>query len=61
MNNNPSLPPVTHQIKLGISAKKQIVIPEEFFELLGFSHEAVCFVRDGELIIRPLGDDENNP
>ena len=37
-----------------ITGKRQITIPQKFFELLGFSREAECSVRDGELVIRPI-------
>lgn len=37
-----------------ISPKRQITIPQKQFEQLGFGKEAECFVRERELVIRPL-------
>ena len=39
-----------------ISEKRQITIPQKFYELLGFSSEAECIVRGNELVIRPLAE-----
>lgn len=39
---------------LSISSKRQITIPQKFFNMLGFGSEAECLVRGNELIIRPV-------
>ena len=39
---------------LSISSKRQITIPQKFYQLLGFGDEAECVVRGDELIIRPI-------
>lgn len=39
---------------LSISSKRQITIPQKFYNALGFEQEAECLVRDNELIIRPI-------
>ena len=39
---------------LSISSKRQVTIPQKFYQLLGFGDEAECVMRDGELIIRPI-------
>lgn len=39
---------------ISISSKRQMTIPRKFFEQLGFSHDAECFLRGDELVIRPL-------
>ncbi len=39
---------------LSISSKRQITIPQKFYQLLGFGDEAECVVRDNALIIRPV-------
>lgn len=39
---------------LSISSKRQITIPQKFFQALGFGDEAECVVRGNELIIRPI-------
>lgn len=39
---------------ISISSKRQMTIPRKFFEQLGFSHDAECFLRGDELVVRPL-------
>lgn len=39
---------------LSISSKRQITIPQKFYQLLGFENEAECVMRDNALIIRPV-------
>lgn len=39
---------------LSISSKRQITIPQKFFQTLGFADEAECVLRGDELIIRPV-------
>lgn len=39
---------------LSISSKRQITIPQKFYNMLGFGSEAECIVRGNELIIRPI-------
>lgn len=39
---------------LSISSKRQITIPQKFYNLLGFGTEAECIIRGKELIIRPI-------
>lgn len=38
---------------VSISSKRQITIPQKFFEALHFAEEAECLVRGNELVIRP--------
>ncbi len=38
---------------VSISSKRQITIPQKFFEALQFAEEAECVVRGNELVIRP--------
>ena len=40
--------------KIRISEKRQITIPQKFFESLGFSTEAECILRGNELVLRPI-------
>lgn len=40
--------------KIRISEKRQITIPQKFFESLGFSTEAECILRGNELVLRPV-------
>lgn len=39
---------------ISISNKRQITIPQRFYEQLGFDGEAECLVRGSELILRPV-------
>lgn len=39
---------------LSISAKRQITIPQKFFQTLGFGDEAECVLRGNELVLRPV-------
>lgn len=43
-----------------ISSKKQITIPQAFFEKIGFSEHAECILRDNELVVRPLRVDTDD-
>ena len=36
-----------------ISSKRQITIPQKYYDHLGFSDQAECILRGSELIIRP--------
>lgn len=40
--------------RIKISSKRQITIPQQFFDSLGFADEAECSLKDGALIIRPV-------
>ena len=37
-----------------ISEKRQLTIPQKFFELLGFSSQAECILRGNEIVLRTL-------
>lgn len=39
---------------VSISSKRQITIPQRFYQALGFAEEAECVMRGDELIIRPV-------
>lgn len=43
--------------RVSISSKRQITIPNIFFNELGFENEAMCILKDNELIIRPVNSD----
>lgn len=40
--------------RVSISAKRQITLPQKFFAALGFSNEAECYIRNDEIVIRPV-------
>lgn len=39
---------------ISISSKRQVTIPQKYFELLGFDDEAECILQDGGVFIRPV-------
>ena len=39
---------------ISISNKRQITIPQSYFERLGFDREAECIMHGSELIVRPV-------
>lgn len=39
---------------ISISSKRQVTIPRQYFETLGFHNEAECSIRDGGIFIRPV-------
>jgi bifunctional DNA-binding transcriptional regulator/antitoxin component of YhaV-PrlF toxin-antitoxin module len=41
---------------ISISVKRQLTIPQKYFDALGFDNEAECILREGGLFIRPLKD-----
>lgn len=41
---------------VSISSKRQLTIPQKFFNTIGFSNEAECILRGNELVIRPIKD-----
>lgn len=43
---------------ISITGKRQITIPQKFYETLGFGKEAECVLRDGEIVIRPVRSQE---
>lgn len=45
--------------RINISPKRQITLPQVFFTALQFSDEADCFLRDNEIVIRPVQKNAN--
>ncbi len=43
--------------RINVSSKRQITIPNKFFEQLGVGKEVQCYVKDGSLIIKPIRND----
>jgi bifunctional DNA-binding transcriptional regulator/antitoxin component of YhaV-PrlF toxin-antitoxin module len=41
---------------ISVSMKRQITIPQKYFEALGFNNEAECILQEGGLLIRPVRD-----
>lgn len=40
--------------RINISSKRQITLPQSFYVSLEFTDEADCYIRDGEIVIRPV-------
>lgn len=45
--------------RISISSKRQITIPQKYYEQLGFGSEAECTVRGGELVLRPAAGSDS--
>jgi len=39
---------------ISVSVKRQLTIPQKYFEALGFDNEAECILQEDGLLIRPL-------
>jgi hypothetical protein len=39
---------------ISVSVKRQLTIPQKYFDALGFDNEAECILQDGGLLIRPV-------
>lgn len=44
---------------ISVSAKRQVTIPQKYFENLGFDNEAECILQDGGILIRPIRETGN--
>ena len=45
--------------RIAVSGKRQITIPIEFYNQLGIENEVECYVKNGNLIIRPAAPATN--
>lgn len=39
---------------ISVSGKRQVTIPQKYFEALGFGNEAECILQKNSIIIRPI-------
>ena len=39
---------------ISVSTKRQVTIPQKFFDMLGFQNEAECILKDDGIFIRPV-------
>ena len=39
---------------ISVSGKRQVTIPQKYFEVLGFSNEAECILQNNAIVIRPI-------
>lgn len=44
---------------ISISVKRQVTIPQKYFEALGFNNEAECILQDGGIFLRPVRETGN--
>ncbi len=49
---------IEHKI-ISISAKRQITIPQKYYDMLGFDGEAECILQKGGIFLRPVRIDGN--
>ena len=45
---------------ISVSTKRQLTIPQKYFELLGFDNEAECILQEDSLLIRPLQNSKDS-
>ncbi|WP_449241062.1 AbrB/MazE/SpoVT family DNA-binding domain-containing protein [Desulfoscipio gibsoniae] len=41
---------------ISISGKRQVTIPQKYYEALGFSNEAECILQNNAIVIRPINE-----
>ena len=41
---------------ISVSVKRQVTIPQKYFESLGFDNEAECILHEGGILLRPVRD-----
>ncbi len=44
--------------RIRVSQKRQLTIPQKFFEHLHIGEEVECFMRNGELVLRPIRENK---
>lgn len=45
---------------ISVSSKRQITIPQKYFEVLGFSNEVECILQKNSIVIRPIRELSGN-
>lgn len=45
---------------ISVSNKRQITIPQKYFEILGFSNQAECVLQNNAIVIRPIREDSGS-
>jgi bifunctional DNA-binding transcriptional regulator/antitoxin component of YhaV-PrlF toxin-antitoxin module len=45
---------------ISVSGKRQITIPQKYFEVLGFNSEAECILQNNAIVIRPIRENTGN-
>ena len=54
MQNTIKSSTITERKVISVSTRRQLTIPQKYFDILGFNNEAECILQDGGLFIRPL-------
>jgi len=52
-------PPMERKI-IRVSSKRQITIPQKYFEVLGFSNEVECILQNNSIVIRPTRENSGS-
>jgi len=45
---------------ISVSSKRQITIPQKYFEVLGFSSEVECILQNNAIVIRPIRENSGS-
>jgi len=45
---------------ISVSGKRQVTIPQKYFEALGFSNEAECILQNNAIVIRPIKENSGS-
>lgn len=45
---------------ISVSGKRQVTIPQKYFEALGFSNEAECILQNNSIVIRPIKENSGS-
>jgi bifunctional DNA-binding transcriptional regulator/antitoxin component of YhaV-PrlF toxin-antitoxin module len=45
---------------ISVSGKRQVTIPQKYFEALGFGNEAECILQNNAIVIRPIRDNSSS-
>jgi len=45
---------------ISVSSKRQITIPQKYFEVLGFGNEVECILQSNSIVIRPIREQTGN-
>jgi bifunctional DNA-binding transcriptional regulator/antitoxin component of YhaV-PrlF toxin-antitoxin module len=46
--------------RISVSSKRQITIPQKFFEALNISNEVKCYVSNNKIVIEPVNDSDDD-
>lgn len=46
--------------RIRISSKRQLTIPQQYFDTLQFGDEAECILQNGAIVIRPIRNNESS-